>query len=52
MGSSVLTITPEFGPPNYMHTLPYSNAPVADVWEVNVYMKELLAEALTIDAEV
>lgn len=36
-------ITPEFGPPSYMHTAPFTNQPVGDVWEQNVYMKELLA---------
>jgi sugar phosphate isomerase/epimerase len=41
-GSEYLTITPEFGPPLYMHTLPFTEMPVADVWDINVYMKELL----------
>lgn len=45
-GAELLTITPEFGPPNYMHTLPFSNTPVADTWEVNGYMKELLQREL------
>ncbi len=30
-GEKVSTLTPEFGPPDYMHTLPYTNAPVADL---------------------
>ena len=33
-GVSVSTLTPEFGPPGYMHTLPYTNQPVADLWEI------------------
>ena len=41
-----LYITPEFGPPAYMHTLPFTNQPVGDVWEQNVYMKDLLASRL------
>lgn len=45
-GSALLTITPEFGPPNYMHTLPFTNKPVADTWKVNVYMRDLLAREL------
>jgi hypothetical protein len=45
-GTDALTITPEFGPPHYMHTLPFSNEPVGDVWEINVYMRDLLAEEL------
>lgn len=47
-GSKFLTITPEFGPPNYMHTLPFSNKPVRDTWEMNVKMKEILQERLLI----
>jgi hypothetical protein len=34
-----LTFTPEFGPPGYMHTLPFTNRPVADLWEVCLWMK-------------
>lgn len=45
-GSPSLTVTPEFGPPNYMHTLPFSNEPVADVWEINVFMRDMLRDAL------
>ncbi|WP_240676121.1 sugar phosphate isomerase/epimerase family protein [Botryobacter ruber] len=41
-GSPYLTITPEFGPPNYMPTKPYSREPLASQWEVNVHMMELL----------
>jgi hypothetical protein len=47
-GAEVLTITPEFGPPQYMHTLPYTNEPVGDVWEINVYMRDLLAKELQV----
>ena len=45
-GKTDLYITPEFGPPAYMHTAPFTNEPVGDVWEQNVYMKELLARRL------
>ncbi len=38
----VLTICPEFGPVPYMPTLPYTAQPVADLWEVNLFMKDLL----------
>lgn len=44
-GKESLYITPEFGPPGYMHTAPFTNQPVGDVWEQNVYMKDLLAHA-------
>jgi len=37
-----LTMLTEFGPPNYLPTLPYSNIPVANQWEINVYMMKLL----------
>jgi sugar phosphate isomerase/epimerase len=33
-GFEVTTLTPEFGPPSYLHTLPYTNVPVADLWEI------------------
>lgn len=32
------TFTPEFGPPTYMPTLPHTRQPVADLWEVCLYM--------------
>ena len=39
-----LTMLTEFGPPNYLPTLPYSNLPVANQWEINVYMMKLMRE--------
>lgn len=39
-----LTISPEFGPFPYMVHHPLSQQPVADQWEVNVYMMQLLKE--------
>lgn len=33
-GDSVVTVTPEYGPPSYMHTIPNTNEPVADLWDV------------------
>jgi hypothetical protein len=33
-GRTVSPLTPEFGPPDYLHTLPYSAMPVADLWEI------------------
>lgn len=39
---SRLTILTEFGPPNYMPTLPYTQQPLSNQWDINVYMmKEL-----------
>jgi len=39
-----ITITPEFGPAPYMPTLPYTNLPVANQWEINEYMMNLLKQ--------
>lgn len=32
------TMTPEFGPDGYLHLLPHSQEPVADLWELNQWM--------------
>ena len=40
----VFTITTEFGPANYMPTLPYTKVPVADQWKANVFMMKQLKE--------
>lgn len=37
-GAEYVTFNPEFGPPNYMQTEPYSRKPAADLWEVCLYM--------------
>lgn len=47
-GRSQFTITPEFGPDGYLHRLPFTGAPVADLWEVNVWIKHLLAHRLPV----
>ncbi|MEO8819890.1 MAG: sugar phosphate isomerase/epimerase, partial [Ginsengibacter sp.] len=39
-----LTITPEFGPFPYMVTLPETGEPIANQWEVNLFMMNLLKE--------
>jgi sugar phosphate isomerase/epimerase len=33
-GLRVSSLTPEYGPPDYLHTLPYSQTPVANLWEI------------------
>ncbi|PLK44798.1 sugar phosphate isomerase/epimerase [Emticicia sp. TH156] len=38
----VLTILTEFGPPNYLPTLPYTRQPLADQWGINVHMMHWL----------
>lgn len=33
-GVKVSRMTPEFGPPRYLHTLPYTEQPVANLWDI------------------
>ncbi len=35
-----VTMTPEFGPDGYLHTLPFTNAPIADLWDLNRWIGE------------
>ncbi len=37
-GFACTTLTPEFGPDGYLHHLPYTNVPVADLWSLNRWM--------------
>lgn len=39
-GQVASTMTPEFGPDGYLHTLPFTRAPVADLWQINCWMAE------------
>ncbi len=41
-----LLICSEFGPPGYMTTLPFTNEPIANQWEINCYMKDMLNEQI------
>jgi sugar phosphate isomerase/epimerase len=43
-GTTLFTITPEFGPWPYMPALPYTRQPVTSQWEVNLFMRNLLKE--------
>lgn len=45
IGAQAFTITPEFGPPPYMWTNLQDNTPIANQWDINVYMKDLLLES-------
>lgn len=38
----VFTVTTEFGPPPYMATVPFTNQPLADQWEANVWIRNAL----------
>jgi sugar phosphate isomerase/epimerase len=42
--NQTLTITTEFGPANYMPVLPYTQQPVANQFEINVFMMNLLKQ--------
>jgi sugar phosphate isomerase/epimerase len=44
---TMLTFTPEYGPPGYLHTLPYTNAPVADLWEICLWSAERARQQLS-----
>jgi sugar phosphate isomerase/epimerase len=37
-----LTVLTEFGPPNYLPTVPFTHQPLADQWAINVHMMQLL----------
>ena len=38
LGRACSTMTPEFGPDGYLHTLPYTRQPVADLEQINAWM--------------
>lgn len=40
-GAQCTTMTPEFGPDGYLHTLPFTGAPVADPWQINRWMAQM-----------
>ena len=46
----LMTVTPEYGPPTYLHTLPHTNVPVADLWNVCLWgaerFRQLFAETV------
>ncbi|TAJ80976.1 MAG: sugar phosphate isomerase/epimerase [Gallionellaceae bacterium] len=37
-GNAITTMTPEFGPDGYLHTMPFTQQPVADLWEINAWV--------------
>ena len=39
-GWDLTTMTPEFGPDGYLHRLPFTAAPVADLWQINRWMAD------------
>lgn len=46
-GEPLLTFTPEYGPPNYLHTLPHTNVPVANLWQVCLWGAARARDALS-----
>jgi len=45
-GCAMLPICPEFGPAPYMTLLPHSHKPIADLWEINCWIRDWLKSAL------
>lgn len=41
-GAKRITFLTEFGPPNYLPTVPFTNQPLANQWEINEYMLNLI----------
>ena len=39
-GVETSTMTPEFGPDGYLHRLPFTGVPVADLWQINCWMAD------------
>lgn len=39
-GENLTTLTPEFGPDGYLHRLPFTEAPIADLFSINKWMAE------------
>ena len=46
-GIKKLSFLTEFGPPDYLPALPYTRQPVANQWDINVYMMNLLRKRYT-----
>jgi hypothetical protein len=46
-GDAHFTFTPEYGPPNYLHTLPHTHVPVADLWKVCLWGAERARQRLS-----
>ncbi len=46
-GAETMTFLTEFGPADYMPTIPYTRQPVANQWEINRYMLELIRNRYT-----
>ncbi len=47
-GEVFCTVTPEFGPDGYLHTLPFTDQPVADLWSLNTWIADRLRQEFAI----
>ena len=45
-GCAILPVCPEFGPAPYMTLLPHTHQPIADLWEINCYLRDWLKARL------
>ncbi len=45
-GDEFVTFTPEYGPPRYLHTLPHTDVPVADLWQVCLWAAQRARQQL------
>ncbi|TBL73247.1 sugar phosphate isomerase/epimerase family protein [Paenibacillus thalictri] len=48
-GAELFTFTPEYGPPGYMHVLPYTRQPVSDLWEICDWGRQRVPEWIGAD---
>lgn len=46
-GATGMTFLTEFGPADYMPTIPYTRQPVANQWDINLYMLQLIRKRYT-----
>ncbi len=44
-GCQISTLTPEFGPDGYLQSEPFTQKPVADLWEINQWMAQQQIDA-------
>jgi len=47
-GSKIVTICPEFGPAPYMLKRPFRGEPIAEQWEINLFMMRFLKKRLKV----
>jgi len=46
-GRDFVTVAPEYGPAPYALNKPYSEEPLADLWDINLFIKNEIASAFT-----